>query len=87
LVDARGDLAERRFQLAFSGGGVDITEQDETEQEPEARVTGPVSAWVRALGPEGSSNELQITGQRALAEAALARDRPPRRRRLTRARR
>jgi hypothetical protein len=72
VVDARGDLAERRFQLAFSGGGVEITEQDETEQEPEARVTGPVSAWVRALGPEGSSNELQITGQRALAEAALA---------------
>ena len=38
----------------------------------DARVTGPVSAWVRALGPEGSSNELQITGQRALAEAAVA---------------
>ena len=71
VVDARGDLPERRFQLAFGGGGVEITEHDETEQEPDARVTGPVSAWVRALGPEGSSNELQITGQRALADGAL----------------
>jgi HxlR-like helix-turn-helix len=71
IVDARGELPERRFQLTLSGGSVEITELDEAEQEPEARISGPVSAWVHALGPEGSTGDLTITGQPALAEAVL----------------
>ncbi|MGH2968708.1 MAG: hypothetical protein ACRDK0_06550, partial [Solirubrobacteraceae bacterium] len=71
VVDARGDLPERRFQLALDGGAVEITEHDETETEPDARVGGPVSAWVHALGPEGSAGELQVTGKAALAAAVL----------------
>jgi DNA-binding HxlR family transcriptional regulator len=71
VVDARGELPERRFQLTFAGGGVEITEHDETEREPDARISGPVSAWVRALGPDATTGELEITGQPALAEATL----------------
>ena len=64
MVDARGELPERRFQLTLAGGRVEITERDEAESEPDARVTGPVSAWVHALGPEGAAGDLQITGRR-----------------------
>jgi DNA-binding HxlR family transcriptional regulator len=71
VVDARGELPERRFQLTLSGGQVEITELSEPESEPDARVTGPVSAWVRALSPEGSSGELQVTGSQALADGLL----------------
>jgi DNA-binding HxlR family transcriptional regulator len=71
VVDARGDLPERRFQLTLSQGHVEITERDEPEAEPQARVTGPVSAWVQALGPEASTGGLTVGGQAALAEAVL----------------
>jgi DNA-binding HxlR family transcriptional regulator len=71
VVEARGELPERRFQLTLAGGAVEITERDETDEEPDTRVTGPVSAWVHALGPDGSSGDLQVSGQRQLAEAVL----------------
>jgi DNA-binding HxlR family transcriptional regulator len=71
VVEARGELPERRFQLTLAGGQVEIAEQDETESEPDARVSGPVSAWVRALGPDGSAGDLQVTGRQPLAEAVL----------------
>ena len=71
VVDARGDLPERRYQLTLQGGRVEITEQDHPETEPDARVSGPVSAWVSALGPGGSSGDLQFSGKRQLADAVL----------------
>jgi DNA-binding HxlR family transcriptional regulator len=71
VVDARGELPERRFQLTLAGGHVEITEHDEAESEPDARVSGPVSAWVSALGPDGSAGDLQVTGRQPLAEAVL----------------
>ena len=71
VVDARGDLPERRYQLTLQGGRVEITEQAHPETEPDARVSGPVSAWVSALGPGGSGGDLQFSGQRQLADAVL----------------
>jgi DNA-binding HxlR family transcriptional regulator len=71
VVDARGELPERRFQLTLAGGAVEITEQDESEADPDARVGGPVSAWVHALGPEGGTEGLTISGKRTLADAVL----------------
>jgi DNA-binding HxlR family transcriptional regulator len=71
VVDARGDLPERRFQLALGDGGAHITEQAEADREPDARVRGPVSAWVAALTPDGSHDELSITGSQALVDAVL----------------
>ena len=71
VVDARGELPERRYQLTLGGGAVEITEHDQPEHEPDARVSGPVSAWVSALGPGGSSGDLQFSGNRQLADAVL----------------
>jgi len=72
VVDARGDLPERRYQLTLAGGRVEITEQAQSEREPDAQVSGPVSAWVSALGPDGGTDELRFAGRRALADAVLA---------------
>jgi DNA-binding HxlR family transcriptional regulator len=71
VVDARGDLPERRFQVEVADGDARITELDEAEREPEARVSGPVSAWVAALSPGGSAEELSVTGAQALVDAVL----------------
>jgi hypothetical protein len=71
VVDARGDLPERRYQLAVADGSVEITEFAQPEAEPDARVTGPVSAWVSALGPGGGAGDLQFSGNRRLADAVL----------------
>ena len=60
VVDARGDLPERRYQLTLAGGRVEITEQAQSEREPDAQVSGPVSAWVSALGPDGGTDELAL---------------------------
>jgi DNA-binding HxlR family transcriptional regulator len=69
VVDARGDIPERRFQIELAEGSAVITERDEAE--PDARVIGPVSAWVAALSPEGSADELTVTGKQALVDAVL----------------
>jgi hypothetical protein len=71
VVDARGELPERRFQLTLSGGHVEIAEHEAAESEPQARVAGPVSAWVAALGPEGAADGLRIEGSEALADTVL----------------
>src|ERR671916_612390 len=63
VVEARGELPERRFQLALAGGQVQMTEQDEAGEGPDARIPGPVSAWVHALGPEGTTAGLSISGK------------------------
>jgi hypothetical protein len=34
-------------------------------------VSGPVSAWVHALGPDGAPDGLQVSGRRPLADAVL----------------
>ena len=71
VVDARGDLPERRFQLELGSGHASITEHDKAEREPDARVSGPVSAWVAALSPDGSPDELTISGPQTLVDAVL----------------
>jgi DNA-binding HxlR family transcriptional regulator len=71
VVDARGDLPERRYQLSLADGHVEMTELAQAEAEPDARVSGPVSAWVSALGPGGGADDLQFSGKRQLADAVL----------------
>ena len=39
--------------------------------EADAHVTGTQRAWIEALGPDGSHDELEISGRRALAEEVL----------------
>jgi DNA-binding HxlR family transcriptional regulator len=69
VVDATGEIPERRYLLQFAGGRAEISEVGGAE--PAATVGGPVAAWVRALGPDGNADGLAVSGRRALAEAAL----------------
>jgi hypothetical protein len=72
VVEAGGEeTTERRYRLTASDGGVEISERD-TSDGAGAVVSGPRSAWIRALGPGGSADELEIRGNRHLADALLS---------------
>jgi hypothetical protein len=70
IVEGEGDVPERRYRLTASQGRVEINESAEAEGAA-AVVTGARDAWVRALGPEGSSDSLSFSGNRGLADAVL----------------
>jgi hypothetical protein len=61
---------DRSYVLTASGGGVTISE--EPADAPDARVSGDVGAWVRALGPAGDAGSLEFSGDRKLAETLLS---------------
>ena len=72
IVDADGDdEPERHYRLTASRGRVDISEAD-SDASAAAVVSGSKASWVRALGPDGSSDELAFDGNRGLAEQVLA---------------
>jgi DNA-binding HxlR family transcriptional regulator len=72
VVEAGGEeTSERRYRLTASGGSVEISERD-TSDGAAAVVSGPRSAWIRALGPDGSADELEIRGNQHLADALLS---------------
>jgi regulator of protease activity HflC (stomatin/prohibitin superfamily) len=62
---------ERRYRLIASRGRVEIAEGD-VEGSATATVTGSEAGWVRALGPDGSSDELAFSGNRGLADTILS---------------
>ena len=70
IVEAHGDEGERRYRLTVSRGQVGITE-NVAEGDAAAVVSGGRDAWVRALGPDGSSDGLAFSGNRGLADALL----------------
>jgi DNA-binding HxlR family transcriptional regulator len=69
-VLADGDEPDRHYLLTLGGGRVEIAER-ERNGEPSARISGSTAAWIRALGPEGATDELEISGSRRLADALL----------------
>ena len=69
IVDRRGRAAGTPVPGHAGGGQVEITEVGGAQ--PAAPARGSEYAWVRALGPEGSSEQLQFSGRR-LAVAVLA---------------
>jgi hypothetical protein len=69
IVEAEGEQAERQFLVTLKGGRAEISEVGGAA--PAASVRGSVAAWVRALGPEGSGEALQISGREGLAGAVL----------------
>jgi DNA-binding HxlR family transcriptional regulator len=72
IVEAEGESSpERRYRLTVGQGRVEISEAP-TESSATATVSGPREAWVHALGPEGSSDDLEFSGNRALADALLS---------------
>lgn len=62
--------ADRHYVLHVEGGEASLVE-DEAEG-PDAKVSGPVRAWVQALGPGGDKTGLEFEGDRALADAIIS---------------
>ncbi len=62
IVEADGDAPERQYLVTLAGGRAEISEVGGAA--PTASVRGTVQAWVRALGPEGSTEALQHLGPR-----------------------
>jgi len=69
IVEAEGEQPERQFLITLKGGRVEVSEVGGPQ--PTASVRGTVVAWVRALGPEGSTESLVISGRDGLAGALL----------------
>jgi DNA-binding HxlR family transcriptional regulator len=69
IVEAEGDAPERQFLVTMKSGRTEVSEVGGAQ--PVATVRGTVAAWVRALGPEGSTESLEISGRDALAGAVL----------------
>jgi DNA-binding HxlR family transcriptional regulator len=61
---------KRRFRLTAARGRVEISEAA-PEEGAAASVSGTEAAWVHALGPDGTADELSFTGNRSLADAML----------------
>ena len=70
IVEGAGDAPERHYVLTARGGHVEISESANGDAAA-AVVAGSNDAWVRALGPDGSSDELSFSGNRGLADALL----------------
>jgi DNA-binding HxlR family transcriptional regulator len=59
----------KHYTLRAGDGAIGF--QERATPEADARVFGPERAWVEALGPDASRTELEIEGDRRLAEAML----------------
>jgi DNA-binding HxlR family transcriptional regulator len=62
-------VGRRAYTLVAEHGGVRIEERGTPDAT--ARVTGSERAWIEALGPAGSRVDLDIEGDRALANMVL----------------
>jgi DNA-binding HxlR family transcriptional regulator len=71
VVEGEGETPERHYLVTIGGGRVEIAERDRNG-EPSATIVGSTAAWVRALGPDGATDDLRITGSRGLADALLS---------------
>jgi DNA-binding HxlR family transcriptional regulator len=67
VVTDNGDATT--YALAANGERVVI--QERPAERPDARVTGSIDAWVRALSPESDRQGLEVKGDRGLAERLL----------------
>jgi DNA-binding HxlR family transcriptional regulator len=63
------EKGERQYTLRIQDGELRYSERGATE--PHARVRGPERAWIEAFGPTESTSELEIDGDRALAQEVL----------------
>jgi DNA-binding HxlR family transcriptional regulator len=65
-----GEPEDRIFRLTAGDGRVEISERPEGQAD--AVVTGSTEAWISALGPDGTSTSLDVSGDRGLADALLS---------------
>ena len=57
------------YTLTTTGGQVTIAER--AAERPDAQVSGPADAWVKAFSPGGSSSALRVNGDKRLAQRVL----------------
>jgi DNA-binding HxlR family transcriptional regulator len=69
--DDEEDSGERRYVLVAANGHVEILERDAGDG-AQARVAGTEQAWVRALGPDGDTSGLEVSGDEGLADGILS---------------
>jgi DNA-binding HxlR family transcriptional regulator len=69
VSNAKDDGASATYTLTFSGDRLTIAEHP--ADQPDASVTGDVSAWIRAFSPNGDRGELRLSGDKGLAERLL----------------
>jgi HxlR-like helix-turn-helix len=69
IVEAEDEAPERQYLVTLKAGQVEVSEVGGAQ--PAASVRGTVAGWVRALGPDGSTDALKISGRDALAGAVL----------------
>ncbi len=62
---------ERTYILTGGPGGPTLAEREEPVSEADSFVAGPESAWIAALGPEGSRAGLEVSGDARLTDAVL----------------
>ena len=60
---------ERVFRLEAAGGHVSISER--ADSPADAAVSGTEQQWIAALGPDGTTSGLEVSGDRDLAEELL----------------
>jgi hypothetical protein len=70
-MNCRGDRGgvDRSYVLTVAKGAVSISELP--VEDADARVSGAVGAWVAALGPDGDTSGLEVSGNHALAQSVL----------------
>lgn len=69
MTVARRGGDERQYLLIAKRGRVTIEEREAPDAD--ARIAGPERAWIDALGPDASRDELTVEGDRSLAGAFL----------------
>jgi DNA-binding HxlR family transcriptional regulator len=69
LVVTHPDGPPDRYVLRLDDGEVDYAER--SAPEADAHISGPERAWVEAFGIDASRTELEIRGDRRLAEAVF----------------
>jgi DNA-binding HxlR family transcriptional regulator len=57
------------YSFTISSNGIEVEERE--AEDPDARVIGDQSAWVKALSPERDRRGLKLVGNQTLAEALL----------------
>jgi DNA-binding HxlR family transcriptional regulator len=67
VVRRAGDM--KRYLLTGHRGRMELAER--SGPEADARIGGPERAWIEALGPDASRTELEISGDREIADAFL----------------
>jgi hypothetical protein len=69
LTVTRRDGQQKHYVL--SGDRGEMRMQEGAADDADTRISGPERAWIEALGPEASRHEIEVDGDRRLADALL----------------